>query len=484
MKKKLFAIGISIIFLLATSTSILSESTNDTEKLTIATSDILIVDEGDGDYNCIQCAINHANPNDIIKVYSGTYDEHIIIDKEVKLIGIPNEFENGSDAGNPVIDGNNCGDVVVINSSCVDVICFEIINSALDYRMGSGIIVNGDACNISSNIFENNFVGLNVQSDNIMVSHNIFYYNVFGINAGPNRLNTYRDNQLFNTGFSLQSEPNDLKTNVFDNNSVNGKPVYIHIWENDTTISHNDAGQVIIVDCHNVTIENIKISNATIGIAIGYSSDLIIRNNTLTNINRGGISLHADNSDVYNNSFVNCSYGCYLEGGDDFYIHHNNFIKCYKHDQPAISWVKKHQSFMDSTNVVYDSNYWGDWIGLKLPSMKCLPKIIPGFLTYAHKKLNIFPIFNFDWHPVQKPYLFNNDATTIYVDANGGADYTKIQDAIDNASDSDTVFVYNGTYYENLVVNKKIGLIGENKHITIISFQPYFAETQPLFISL
>jgi len=46
--------------------------------------------------------------------------------------------------------------------------------------------------------------------------------------------------------------------------------------------------------------------------------------------------------------------------------------------------------------------------------------------------------------------------------------WATIQDAIDNASDGDTVFVYNGTYYENVVVNKTINLIGEDKNGTII----------------
>ncbi len=56
----------------------------------------------------------------------------------------------------------------------------------------------------------------------------------------------------------------------------------------------------------------------------------------------------------------------------------------------------------------------------------------------------------------------------LYVSGSGEGNYTKIQDAIDNASDGDTVFVYNGTYYENLIVNKTLRIEGEDRNSTII----------------
>ena len=56
----------------------------------------------------------------------------------------------------------------------------------------------------------------------------------------------------------------------------------------------------------------------------------------------------------------------------------------------------------------------------------------------------------------------------LYVGGSGSGNYTKIQDAINAASDGDTIFVMTGTYYENLLVNKRVSLIGENRYNTII----------------
>lgn len=61
-----------------------------------------------------------------------------------------------------------------------------------------------------------------------------------------------------------------------------------------------------------------------------------------------------------------------------------------------------------------------------------------------------------------------NSGNTIYVDDSGGADYTKIQDAVDAASDGDTIFVYPGVYNENVIIDKQIELIGANRDSTII----------------
>ena len=69
------------------------------------------------------------------------------------------------------------------------------------------------------------------------------------------------------------------------------------------------------------------------------------------------------------------------------------------------------------------------------------------------------------FYPIEK---CSASANTLYIGGSGPGNYSTIQDAIDMASVGDTVFVYSGLYYENLIVNKTIDLIGINKETSII----------------
>ena len=53
----------------------------------------------------------------------------------------------------------------------------------------------------------------------------------------------------------------------------------------------------------------------------------------------------------------------------------------------------------------------------------------------------------------------SNGGNTLYVGGSGPNNYTKIQDAINNADEGDTVFVYSGTYYEHFTINTTINLL-------------------------
>lgn len=63
----------------------------------------------------------------------------------------------------------------------------------------------------------------------------------------------------------------------------------------------------------------------------------------------------------------------------------------------------------------------------------------------------------------------NVKAATLFVGGTGPGNYTSIQSAVDAASPGDTVFVYSGSYGENIAINKQISLVGEERDNTVIS---------------
>lgn len=65
-------------------------------------------------------------------------------------------------------------------------------------------------------------------------------------------------------------------------------------------------------------------------------------------------------------------------------------------------------------------------------------------------------------------HLVKSDPKTWTVDDDGPADFSKIQEAINAAGELDVIFVNNGAYRENIVINKPLSLIGESRYGTII----------------
>jgi parallel beta-helix repeat protein len=62
----------------------------------------------------------------------------------------------------------------------------------------------------------------------------------------------------------------------------------------------------------------------------------------------------------------------------------------------------------------------------------------------------------------------NAQAETLYVGGTGAGNYSEIQEAIDDAEVGDTVYVFRGTYNENIIINKTLSLVGELRTATTI----------------
>ncbi len=59
-------------------------------------------------------------------------------------------------------------------------------------------------------------------------------------------------------------------------------------------------------------------------------------------------------------------------------------------------------------------------------------------------------------------------SNTYYVDISGNGDFISIQDAINSASNGDTIVVRQGEYNEQIIIDKSLTITGENKEKTII----------------
>lgn len=71
---------------------------------------------------------------------------------------------------------------------------------------------------------------------------------------------------------------------------------------------------------------------------------------------------------------------------------------------------------------------------------------------------------------VEKTSQILQKGNILYVGGSGPGNYSSIQEAVNAAFSDDTVFVYDDSspYYENIIIEKSISLIGENRETTVI----------------
>ena len=227
------------------------------------------------DYTRIQAAIEAADLCDTIKVHSGTYYEHVNVNKQLILKGV----DTGS--GKPVVDASGSDSAITLSAG--------------------GITLDGFTATNSGSSREDADAGIRVTSNNnIITGNNVSNNNGSGIylNSCGNNItgNTFVNDGLFVTNNSYQ---NTVKSNI-----VNGKPlVYL---EEASGMGVTDAGQVILVNCNNITVDNLDLSDASVGVELLGTEDSIISNNTLSN-NRVGICLgySCNNNNITGNTASN-----------------------------------------------------------------------------------------------------------------------------------------------------------------------------------
>jgi len=186
----------------------------------------------------------------------------------------------------------------------------------------SGISILKNFSLISDNIILNNDWGIYIYNSFFnSIIRNKFLNNDCGLSLRTSE-NIIKDNQFFNDGIYLISSGN-----IIENNTVNYKPL-IYLENQDNKKIEYECGQIILMNCSSITIQNQTISNTDIGIILSHCKNCIIENNSISE-SLSGISItYSDNNIIkFNDVFLNRNYGIYLYRSDYNILEYNSCIE-------------------------------------------------------------------------------------------------------------------------------------------------------------
>ncbi len=336
---------------------------------------ITVDDDGGADYERIQDAIDSSEDGDTVRVWEGVYEENVVVNRSINFVG------NGSEV--TTIDGGGSSNVVWIMADWVNMSGFDIsngkngiflyrsddckiTNNTCSAKNENGIYLQDSSdCTIKNNKCSNNDHGIYLwDSSDCTIENNTYENNSgYGIVLGSSSECTITNNICSKNdyGISLRYSSNLTITNntmkdngiyIFGNleywnshtikptNTVNGKPVYYYKNVTGLTVPYG-AGQVILANCTWINVENQNCSNSSVGILVGYSSDIALENNKCSS-NHYGINLwHSSNCTIANNTCSsNNKYGIFLQLSDDCGISNN-----------TCSAKNEYGIFLDSSSV-------------------------------------------------------------------------------------------------------------------------------------
>jgi parallel beta-helix repeat protein len=470
-------------------------------------------------YQYIQDGIDNANPLDMVFVFDGTYHENVLANESVYLVG--------EHSDSTVIDAGGSGAGITITADLVTIWGFTIQNGdqsgvhvGSDHNIifGNNIIDNyygiylasSEANSIYHNNFINNTQNAYDESDNLWddgypSSGNYWDdYSGADIYYGPNQdipgSDNIGDTPYIISGGSSQDKyplmtpwtgtppvlPRDTvyvdddfdettpgwRWDHFDNigdgifNVLQGGPVYVANGTYHENVVVNKS--VCLVGEHR---DSTVINAGGSGAGISLTADLVtICGFTVQNSDQSGISVSSDSNTISDNSIADNYYGIYVASAESNHIYHNNFIN-------------NTQNAYDEGDNIWDDgypscgNYWDDYSGSDMyygPNQD-----IPGSDGVGDTQYLISGGSAQDRYPLVDPWTGSSPVPprdTVYVDDDfdqttpgwGWIRFDNIQEAVDSALFEGFVFVANGTYYENISIDKSINLIGENKDSCVI----------------
>jgi parallel beta-helix repeat protein len=235
---------------------------------------------------------------------------------------------------------NNLTGNIASNNSCgIDMVFSSnnnlTGNTASDNYRGTYLHYSSNN-NLTGNIASNNSYGINLyeSSSNTLTRNAVNSNNQYGIYLFTSSNNFMTSNTVSNNQYGIYlytSSNNGIIDNFFSNNglfvkdsyhntvannSVNAKPLlYLEDAAGETITA---AGQVVLVNCDNITLNNLDVSNASVGIELWNTHNSKVINNTVSN-NTYGIYLGYSNNNTLtsNTASDNHHYGVYLDSASN-----------------------------------------------------------------------------------------------------------------------------------------------------------------------
>jgi parallel beta-helix repeat protein len=256
-------------------------------------------------YPTIQDAVDAAVSGDTIIVRAGLYQEHVTLDKTLIL-----ETEEGA-----TIDGGGSLSTVTIAAEGCTVSGFSVTGSGSHPHENAGIRIESGGNTISGNtiwgnkedgillggeenVIVNNFISenkgngpyMNRGDGNTIEGNTISGNTNYGLYVGGSD-NILRDNVMSgngrNFGISGRGEYNDVDTS----NTVDGKPIYYLVNEQDELIdSGSNVGYLVVIRSKNITIRDLTLANNDKGVCL-YDCQNCLLDNIIAQDNDKGIYL-------------------------------------------------------------------------------------------------------------------------------------------------------------------------------------------------
>jgi parallel beta-helix repeat protein len=247
----------------------------------------------------------------------------------------------------------DAGQVILVNCNNITVENLDLSNTSVGIEL-----LNTEDSNILNNTANNNSqagIYLNSSSNNTITGNNVSS-TILGISLPDSSNNTITGNTFVNSGLHARNS----YQNTVEDNTVNGKPlVYL---EDASDYKVEDAGQVILVNCNNITVENLDLSNTSVGIELLNTEDSNIINNTVSSNNWVGIRLSSSSSNTITGNNVSNN----KHDGIDLYSSSNNTIR--DNNASNNNWVGIDLSDSSNNSITGNNASNNNWDSIRLDS--------------------------------------------------------------------------------------------------------------------